>query len=147
MKLVATTGATWYLTGVQLEKGSTATSFDYRPYGTELALCQRYAYVANGQGAIPFVSGIANSTTSAYLTYVLPVIPRTTPTLTVSGRVAISDQYANDYAATPPTVVTAPNGAYTTGRCQLGSFSGLTIGRFYGGAPDATGTATFNMEL
>ena len=27
---------------IQLEKGSTATSFDYRPYGTELALCQRY---------------------------------------------------------------------------------------------------------
>lgn len=41
-KLVATTGATFYITGVQLEKGSTATSFDYRPYGTELALCQRY---------------------------------------------------------------------------------------------------------
>lgn len=35
-------GATFYITGVQLEKGSTATSFDYRPYGTELALCQRY---------------------------------------------------------------------------------------------------------
>ena len=31
-----------YITGVQLEKGSTVTSFDYRPYGTELALCQRY---------------------------------------------------------------------------------------------------------
>jgi hypothetical protein len=41
-KLVATNGATWYLTGVQLEKGSTATSFDYRSFGTELALCQRY---------------------------------------------------------------------------------------------------------
>jgi hypothetical protein len=40
--LVATAGATFYITGVQLEKGSTATSFDYRPYGTELALCQRY---------------------------------------------------------------------------------------------------------
>ena len=37
-----TNGATFYITGVQLEKGSTATSFDYRPYGTELALCQRY---------------------------------------------------------------------------------------------------------
>jgi hypothetical protein len=40
--VVGTSGATLYITGVQLEKGSTATSFDYRPYGTELALCQRY---------------------------------------------------------------------------------------------------------
>ena len=40
--VVGTSGATWYVTGVQLEKGSTATIFDYRPYGTELALCQRY---------------------------------------------------------------------------------------------------------
>ncbi len=42
--VVGTSGATFYITGVQLEKGSTATSFDYRPYGTELALCQRYYY-------------------------------------------------------------------------------------------------------
>jgi hypothetical protein len=41
--VVGTNGATFYITGVQLEKGSTATSFDYLPYGTELALCQRYA--------------------------------------------------------------------------------------------------------
>ena len=40
--VVGTNGATFYITGVQLEKGSTATSFDYRSYGTELALCQRY---------------------------------------------------------------------------------------------------------
>ena len=43
--VVGTNGATFYITGVQLEKGSTATSFDYRPYGTELALCQRYYYL------------------------------------------------------------------------------------------------------
>jgi hypothetical protein len=42
VSLIGTLNATWYVTGVQLEKGSTATSFDYRPYGTELALCQRY---------------------------------------------------------------------------------------------------------
>jgi hypothetical protein len=50
---IGTLNATFYITGVQLEKGSTATSFDYRPYGTELALCQRYYYQvasgANGQ--------------------------------------------------------------------------------------------------
>ena len=40
--VVGTNAATFYITGVQLEKGSTATSFDYRPYGTELQLCQRY---------------------------------------------------------------------------------------------------------
>jgi hypothetical protein len=40
--VVGTSGATFYITGVQLEKGSTATSFDYRPYGTELQLCRRY---------------------------------------------------------------------------------------------------------
>ena len=37
-----TAGLTWTIGNVQFEKGSTATSFDYRPYGTELALCQRY---------------------------------------------------------------------------------------------------------
>jgi hypothetical protein len=42
--VLGTNGATFYITGVQLEKGSTATSFDYRPYGTELALCQRYCF-------------------------------------------------------------------------------------------------------
>jgi hypothetical protein len=46
--LIATSGATFYITGVQLEKGSTATSFDYRPYGTELALCQRYYELYDG---------------------------------------------------------------------------------------------------
>ena len=42
VSVVGTSGATFYITGVQLEKGSLATSFDYRPYGTELSLCQRY---------------------------------------------------------------------------------------------------------
>jgi hypothetical protein len=48
--VVGTNGATFYITGVQLEKGSTATSFDYRPYGTELALCQRYFQVCGFVG-------------------------------------------------------------------------------------------------
>jgi hypothetical protein len=40
--VVGTSGATFYITGVQLEVGTTATNFDYRSFGTELALCQRY---------------------------------------------------------------------------------------------------------
>jgi len=62
-QLVATNGATWYVTGVQLEKGSTTTSFDYRPYGTELALCQRYfekSYL-DGTAVGTFSAGDTNS--------------------------------------------------------------------------------------
>ena len=42
VSVVGTNGATFFLTGVQLERGNVATSFDVLPYGTELALCERY---------------------------------------------------------------------------------------------------------
>jgi hypothetical protein len=50
-----TAGLTWTVGNVQLEEGSTATSFDYRPYGTELALCQRYceAYYCDASTTSP----------------------------------------------------------------------------------------------
>jgi hypothetical protein len=66
VNLIATNAATMYITGVQLEKGSTATSFDYRPYGTELQLCQRYfqklTYVAGSVITI----GLTTSSVSAW---------------------------------------------------------------------------------
>jgi hypothetical protein len=42
VSLNGTNGATFYITGVQLERGSNATSFEFRDYGRELAMCQRY---------------------------------------------------------------------------------------------------------
>jgi len=64
--LLATNGATFYITGVQLEVGSTATSFDYRPYGTELALCQRYYYrLSLASDGDRYCVGFNQSTTSA----------------------------------------------------------------------------------
>jgi len=42
VQVIATSSATWQVTGVQLEVGSVATPFERRPFGTELALCQRY---------------------------------------------------------------------------------------------------------
>jgi len=86
--VVGTNGATFYITGVQLEKGSTATSFDYRPYGTELALCQRYFYRMAGSGTAytpAFAVGYMRSTTifNAYIP--LPVTMRAAPTLNASN--------------------------------------------------------------
>ena len=64
--VVGTNGATFYITGVQLEVGSTATSFDYRPYGTELALCQRYYYrLSLASDGDRYCVGFNQSTTSA----------------------------------------------------------------------------------
>lgn len=53
VNVLNTSGATFYLTGVQLEKGSTATAFDYRPVGSELQLCQRYYEKSYNQEYVP----------------------------------------------------------------------------------------------
>ena len=84
--VVGTNGATFYITGVQLEVGSTATSFDYRPIGTEFALCQRYYQVRNLSGDYAFI-WTADVTTgnNYYATEVFPVAMRTAPTMTITS--------------------------------------------------------------
>ena len=86
-----TLGATFYITGVQLEKGSTATSFDYRPYGTELQLCQRYYETSRGTTAT-----FTQAATIAYPVFVsdtnrtsgrqFTVAKRSAPTVTIYSR-------------------------------------------------------------
>jgi len=84
--VVGTNGATFYITGVQLERGSTASSFEYRPYGTELALCQRYFISYGGTtGYERFAVGLCNNTTNASVCVFLPVPMRTTPSLSYSA--------------------------------------------------------------
>jgi hypothetical protein len=81
--VVGTSGATFYITGVQLEVGSSATGFEYRQYGQELALCQRY--YQNSNGACPIANGTAFTSTIAS-TYCIrfPTQMRSAPTLTSS---------------------------------------------------------------
>jgi hypothetical protein len=87
---IATSGATFYITGVQLEKGSTATSFDYRPYGTELALCQRYFYSIPASTVGLGGWGSYNGATSGVLFYYNPVTMRTAPSVSnITGTLAV----------------------------------------------------------
>jgi hypothetical protein len=82
--LVTVNAATLYLTGVQFEVGSQATSFDYRQYGTELALCQRYYEKTVSNGNLIW-TGDATSGNNYYLTGQFVVPKRATPTFTGTG--------------------------------------------------------------
>ena len=109
-----TAGLTWTIGNVQLEKGATATSFNYRSIGAELALCQRYyektfnqtVAPAQNSGSYPgTISTASTGTSSLYnlgTSWQWKVVKRTTPTITsFSVGAATSDWYA---PAGPATV-------------------------------------------
>jgi hypothetical protein len=80
--VVGTNGATWYVTGVQLEKGSTATSFDVLDYGRSLIQCQRYFLMLGGNATNDNVaSGQAFTTTTSGFSLRFPTTMRGIPTL------------------------------------------------------------------
>ena len=106
--VVGTSGATFYITGVQLEKGSTATSFDYRPYGTELALCQRYF---SGISGTIFGSGITTSATAGFVLVPLQVAMRAAPSITTTGTIAFRYGSA-DFNAGGLSSSVVPQGVY-----------------------------------
>ncbi len=101
--VVGTNGATFYITGVQLEKGSTATSFDYRPYGTELALCQRY-YEYGGQSYNQIWNGNTTSGVQYYYGNSFKVTKRANPTV-VTTHLASYGFPATSTTATDATIV------------------------------------------
>jgi hypothetical protein len=85
-KLNATTGATYQLTGVQLEVGSFATTFERRPYGMELQLCQRYYYrLAPVGSGLELIPGLNPGTTSNLVKVPMPVSMRTSPSISFSS--------------------------------------------------------------
>ena len=77
--VVGTNGATFYITGVQLEAGSVATPFERRSYGQELALCQRYYQTGNYSNT---VYGVATTTNTAPISFKTTM--RATPTMTAT---------------------------------------------------------------
>ena len=118
VNLGSTLNATLQVTGVQLEKGSAATAFEYRQYGTELALCQRYFCKSFETTTAP-ANGVANginttcaayNATSAYVSgvYTYPTQMRVVPTVTfygVNGATGVWDIYKGSWAATTSTVI------------------------------------------
>jgi hypothetical protein len=78
LNIVSTNGAKLYITGVQLEVGSSATGFEYRQYGSELALCQRY-YLLMGS----LMGGYYGNNSSYY--FGVSYSMRASPTISIQG--------------------------------------------------------------
>ena len=120
----AQTSGTWVVGNIQLEESSIATSFDYRPYGTELQLCQRYlpAYRATaGNWRFP-AACVCGATNQIYATVIFPVTTRTNPTgVTVSAAANVTGGVDGIVANTAFTSVT-----YSLGSTQAARILGTT---------------------
>jgi hypothetical protein len=151
VSVVGTNGATWYITGVQLEVGTQATTFTTAggSYGAELVLCQRYCFVEESTAQYRwFATGgwIGNSTT-AYYGRAMPVNMRTSPSLTISS----GTSFAVDGTAFTATTALTDQAISTPTMARMFATvaSGLTAGQSAGLSSNSTSrlTITYSAEL
>ena len=120
--VVSTNAATWQMTGVQLETGTTATPFEHRPYDMELQKCQRY-FRTVGDGIV----GRASNTTVVYFTHRFENPMRATPTMTIapSASIRFGNFYSADYIS-PSSAILLSRANATSVVGQMNGFVGLT---------------------
>ena len=140
--IIKTAGATWKLTGVQLESGTVATPFEHRSYGEELALCQRYFQLFEA------AAGHASSTTAVEFTYQWNTEMRAAPSASASAALIVERHnitiYTQSSGAASITQVTPRAAKFT-----LSNFSGLTAGNAYSyiGNHSSSGHIELSAEL
>jgi hypothetical protein len=143
--VVGTSGATFYITGVQLEVGTQATSFEYRQYGTELALCQRYYETTSFPSAtftqtatrtgVVFVGNVTFATGNNFA-----VTKRASPTVTLFSR--------NNTAGAVSLVATGGDvGGCTAGAINATAFSNVSLGASQTGGAGIEAGFTASAEL
>jgi len=143
VNLLGTNGATFYITGVQLEVGSVATEFERRPYGTELALCQRYYQT------ISAAMGVGNYYSSAQIQAVIPHLctMRSAPSIGYTGALNFTDSQSNFTQSSGN--VSSTQAATEGSMVVFGNFSGVTGFRpYYFTSPNSSNRLiTLSAEL
>lgn len=120
------TSNVFYITGVQLEVGNSPTPFDYRSYGAELVLCQRYFWRQTGGVGIPSIgAGLCISSTNARIHVKNLTRMRASPTYSYGGNVYILQNNAN---GVPVTSIGATYAGLDASMMEFTCSSGLTQG-------------------
>ena len=105
--LADTNGATFYITGVQLEVGTVATQFEHRPYGAELSLCKRYYATGRVSGLVGYAGGRLSSFTDVNFEVEMRAIP--TAYVSYNGTVGTIRDNNNGTALTGWTTIEGTN--------------------------------------
>ena len=145
VNVVGTAGATFYITGVQLEVGSSATGYEYRQYQQELALCQRYFYQITASNTGVFGNGISTGSTTSDMSTKFNVSMRSAPTTTINSGLYITD--ATSYNLLISSIASQTNNT-EYGRTTFNNGAGGTANRpIYLSTLSSIGIISFSAEL
>ena len=123
-----------FITGIQLESGDTATSFEHRSYGDELQRCQRYCYAAVADGSIdnyaPLANGRFYNASDAQFNIFFPVTMRYPPTLDSATTAAGTFFYntGGGFGGVEATTIALNERAYNSATVYAQGASGQTAG-------------------
>jgi hypothetical protein len=139
------------LTNPQLELGAIATSFDYRPYNTELDLCQRYFQLYGANGGSVFGGSFLVRTGFLTLMYgamsLVQKMRTSSPTLAYANNLTLTKVNGTGYATQAVTVVAIDISGDKSCSLRIDVASNWLAGDIAYLSCDATGYVSFSAEL
>jgi hypothetical protein len=149
VNIADSTSNDWYITGVQLEAGTTASDFEFLPVDVNLARCQRYYYGhAIGSDTFKPIGGVSYYSSSIVIGFLqFPSTMRTIPSLVSTSGVSfyrIDRNTSQNYLNSLTIVNTSEN---MTGVVNITEASGTAGDSGWLYTNDASATVAFNSEL
>ena len=140
LDLLGNTSNEWYITGVQLEAGTSASDFEFLPYDVNLQRCERYYQI------IDSVIGTAGGTTAVYAAILFPTVMRASPSISASGVMTWRDLAADfTQSSASATLWSTFQSARGVG-CSFANLTGMTTYRPMLLVP-TSGNILFSSEL